>query len=129
MLKVGLAEQSVHTRYAPTALVQASYLTAVATRMDSFWVPDHLNSLFPRSIMTPKYVGTARLAPKVDACLEPWTVLGLLAARNRLGRLRLGIGVTDAGRRDSRRRRRRAVHESPSWTSQTVRKVSNEQDR
>jgi hypothetical protein len=37
MLKVGLAEQSVHTRYAPTALVQASYLTAVATRMDSFW--------------------------------------------------------------------------------------------
>jgi alkanesulfonate monooxygenase SsuD/methylene tetrahydromethanopterin reductase-like flavin-dependent oxidoreductase (luciferase family) len=100
MLRVGLAEQSVHTRYAPTALVQASYLTAVATRMDSFWLPDHLNSLFPRSVMTPKYVGTARLAPKTDACLEPWTILGHLAARNRLGRLRLGIGVTDASRRN-----------------------------
>jgi phthiodiolone/phenolphthiodiolone dimycocerosates ketoreductase len=100
MLKVGLAEQSVHTSYAPTALVQASYATAVAIRMDSFWLPDDLNSLFPRSICTPKYVSGARLAPKIDACLEPWTVLGHLAARNRLGRLRLGIGVTDASRRN-----------------------------
>ena len=80
--------------------MQASYLTAVATRMDSFWLPDHLNALLPRSIATPKYVGAARLAPKADAFLEPWTVLGHLAARNRLGRLRLGIGVTDAGRRN-----------------------------
>ena len=40
------------------------------------------------------------LFPKIDALLEPWTVLGHLAARNRLGRLRLGIGVTDAGRRN-----------------------------
>src|SRR6478609_9743492 len=68
--------------------------------MDSFWLPDHLNSLLPRSVVTPKYVGAARLAPKADAYLEPWTVLGHLAARNRLGRLRLGIGVTDAGRRN-----------------------------
>jgi len=68
--------------------------------MDSFWLPDHLNALLPRSIATPKYVGAARLAPKADAILEPWTVLGHLAARNRLGRLRLGIGVTDAGRRN-----------------------------
>ena len=68
--------------------------------MDSFWLPDHLNALLPRSIATPKYVGAARLVPKADAFLEPWTVLGHLAARNRLGRLRLGIGVTDAGRRN-----------------------------
>ena len=100
MFKVGLAGQPLNTRYSPTALVQASYLTAVATRMDSFWLPDHLNALLPRSIATPKYVGAARLAPKADAFLEPWTVLGHLAARNRLGRLRLGIGVTDAGRRN-----------------------------
>jgi hypothetical protein len=32
MSKVGLAEQLLHSRYSPTALVQASYLTAVATR-------------------------------------------------------------------------------------------------
>ena len=100
MFKVGLAEQLLNTRYSPTALAQTSYLTAVATRMDSFWLPDHLNAMFPRSIATPKYLGGARLAPKIDAWLEPWTVLGYLAARNRLGRLRLGIGVTDAGRRN-----------------------------
>ena len=100
MFKVGLIEGLVNTRYSPTALVRASYLTAVATRMDSFWLPDHLNAILPRSIATPKYLGGARLAPKVDACLEPWTVLGHLAARNRLGWLRLGIGVTDAGRRN-----------------------------
>jgi phthiodiolone/phenolphthiodiolone dimycocerosates ketoreductase len=100
MFKVGLAEQLLNTRYSPAALVRASYLTAVATRMDSFWVPDHLNALFPRSIATPKYLGMARLAPKIDAWLEPWTVLGYLAARNRLGRLRLGVSVTDAGRRN-----------------------------
>ena len=100
MFKVGLAQELLHTRYSPTALVRAGYLTAAATRLDSFWLPDHLNSLFPRSIATSKNVGAARLAPKIDAQLEPWTVLGHLAARNRIGGLRLGIGVTDASRRN-----------------------------
>jgi phthiodiolone/phenolphthiodiolone dimycocerosates ketoreductase len=100
VFKVGLTEQALPTHYSPTALLQAGYLTAVATRLDSFWVADHINSLFPRSVMTPKYVGAARFAPNTDAHFEPWTVLGHLAARNRLGRLRLGIGVTDAGRRN-----------------------------
>jgi phthiodiolone/phenolphthiodiolone dimycocerosates ketoreductase len=100
MLKVGLAENLVNTRVSPTALPRASYLTAVATGLDSFWLPDHLNSLFPRAVITPKYVGAARLIPDIDAYLEPWTVLGNFAARNRLGRLRLGTGVTDASRRN-----------------------------
>ncbi len=100
MFKVGLVEQPLNTRYSPTALLRASYGIAVATRMDSFWVPDHLNALVPRSIAIPKYVGATQLVPKIDAYLEPWTVLGHLAARNRLGRLRLGVAVTDAGRRN-----------------------------
>ena len=100
MVKVGVAEFPFTARYSPTALVRASYLTALATRMDSFWLSDHLISTWPRSIATPKYMGAVRIVPKIDAILEPWTVLGYLAARNRLGRLRLGIGVTDAGRRN-----------------------------
>lgn len=100
MLKVGLAENLVNTRFSPTALARASYLTAVATGMDSFWLPDHLNSLFPRAAMTKKFVGSARLIPDADAHLEPWTVLGNFAAQNRIGRLRLGVGVTDTGRRN-----------------------------
>jgi phthiodiolone/phenolphthiodiolone dimycocerosates ketoreductase len=98
--KVGLASGILNARHSPTALVRANCLTAVASRVDSFWVDDHLNSLLPRAIATPQYLGAAKLIPKVDAYLEPWTMLGHLAARNRLARLRLGVGVTDAGRRN-----------------------------
>jgi phthiodiolone/phenolphthiodiolone dimycocerosates ketoreductase len=99
-VKVGLAALALPMRFSPMAVTRSSYLTAVASRADSFWLGDHLNSLYPRSMAQPKYVGAARLAPKVDANLESWTVLGHLAARNRLGRMRLGIGVTDTGRRN-----------------------------
>jgi phthiodiolone/phenolphthiodiolone dimycocerosates ketoreductase len=99
-VKVGLAAQALPMRFSPMAVTRSSYLSAVAGRADSFWLADHLNSLFPRSMAQPKYLGAARLAPKVDANLEPWTVLGHLAARNRLGRMRLGIGVTDTARRN-----------------------------
>ena len=51
-LKVGLADQLVNTRQSPTAVLQASYLTAVANRVESLWVPDHLNALMPRAIAT-----------------------------------------------------------------------------
>src|SRR5271156_95502 len=99
-MKVGLAAQALPMRFSPMAVTRSSYLSAVAARADSFWLADHLNSLFPRSMAKPKYIGAARLTPKVDANLEPWTVLGHLAARSRLGRMRLGIGVTDTGRRN-----------------------------
>jgi phthiodiolone/phenolphthiodiolone dimycocerosates ketoreductase len=100
MLKVGIAVQALPARFSSTAVVRSTYLSAVATRIDSFWVADHLNSLYPRSMAKTKYVGALRLAPKVDANLEPWIVLGHLAARNRLARMRLGVGVTDTGRRN-----------------------------
>ncbi len=98
--RVGLADQIVNSRYSPTMLARADYLTAVASGVDSFWVADHLNALFPRSIATPQYLGAAKLIPKIDAALEPWTVLGHLASRHRFARLRLGVGVTDASRRN-----------------------------
>lgn len=87
-------------RPAADSMTRVGYLAAVASGADSFWVPDHLNALVPRSLWQPKYCGAARLVPSVDAYLEPWTMLGHIAARNRLGRLRLGIGVTDTGRRN-----------------------------
>jgi len=98
--RVGVVEQPIHLPHAPTALPDAAYLIAAASGADSFWVPDHLNSIFPRSVATPKYLGAARLAPHIDAYLEPWTLLGHLAARHRMRRLRLGTAVTDAGRRN-----------------------------
>jgi phthiodiolone/phenolphthiodiolone dimycocerosates ketoreductase len=99
-MRVGVMDTALVARPAVDALTRANYLAAVANRVDSFWVPDHLNALIPRSIWAPKYCGAARLAPRADASLEPWTMLGHLAACNRLGRLRLGVSVTDTGRRN-----------------------------
>ena len=99
-MRVGVMDTALVARPAVDSLTRANYLAAVANRVDSFWVPDHLNALFPRSIWAPKYCGAARLIPMADASLEPWTVLGHLAARNRVGRLRLGVSVTDTGRRN-----------------------------
>lgn len=82
------------------SLTRANYLAAVANRVDSFWIPDHINSLFPTALWQPKYAGAARIVPTADAYLEPWTMLGHLAARNRIGRLKLGVSVTDTGRRN-----------------------------
>ncbi|MGC1736876.1 MAG: LLM class flavin-dependent oxidoreductase [Mycobacterium sp.] len=97
--RVGLSTQLLHSRFSPTAIARVDLMNAKASGVDSYWVADHLNSLFPRSIATPPHLGAAKLAPKIDAQLEPWTMLGYLAARNRVGRLRFGMGVTDASRR------------------------------
>jgi phthiodiolone/phenolphthiodiolone dimycocerosates ketoreductase len=97
--RVGLSTQLLHSPISAIAVPRADLLTAKASGIDSFWVADHLNSLFPRSIATPRHLGVARLAPDIDAQMEPWTMLGHLASRTRRARLRLGIGVTDASRR------------------------------
>lgn len=97
---VGAVEFLANSRFGPGPMVANSLMTAQAARADSLWVPDHLNSLFPRSVMKKPYVGAAALLPRPDACLEPWTMLGNIAAKNRLRRLKLGVAVTDAGRRN-----------------------------
>jgi phthiodiolone/phenolphthiodiolone dimycocerosates ketoreductase len=98
-VRVGLSVQLLNSRYSPTMLARTNMRMATASGVDSYWVADHLNSLYPRSIATPGYLGVAKFVPKVDAQLEPWAMLGYLASRNRFARLRLGVGVTDANRR------------------------------
>ncbi|GAA3528031.1 LLM class flavin-dependent oxidoreductase [Mycolicibacterium helvum] len=99
-VRVGMMDPIVAARPRVDFLTRANYAAAAAARLDSFWVPDHLNSLFPRSLWNnPKYCGGANLLPRGDAYLEPWTMLGYIAARNH-ARLRLGVGVTDTGRRN-----------------------------
>ena len=99
-LRVGIVDPIIAARPAADTFTRANYVSAVASRVDSLWVPDHLNQLFPRSLWKQKYCGATKLIPTLDAAMEPWTMLGNLAARNRIGRLRLGVGVTDAGRRN-----------------------------
>ncbi|MBB5161631.1 LLM class flavin-dependent oxidoreductase [Mycobacterium sp. AZCC_0083] len=99
-LRVGLVDFIIAGRPAADTFTRASYLSAVASRLDSFWVPDHLNALFPRALWQPKYCGAAKILPSADAYMEPWTMLGHIAARNRIGRIPLGVAVTDTGRRN-----------------------------
>lgn len=96
----GVADPCVHSRITPDLVLKSTRALAIATGADSIWLPDHLISVIPRSLYTPKYVAITRFVPSLDACYEPWTVLGHLAARNRLGRMRLGVGCTDAARRN-----------------------------
>jgi phthiodiolone/phenolphthiodiolone dimycocerosates ketoreductase len=100
-LRFGVVDPILNSRISASALTRLDYLSAATTGADSFWVFDHLNSLAPRSLATPEFLGVgAKLVPRVDAHLEPWTMLGHIAARNRVGRLRLGVCLTDAGRRN-----------------------------
>lgn len=79
------------------AFSRASYLAAVANRVDSYWIPDHINGQTPRPLWDPRYTAAARLLRSPDAAMEAWTSLGSLAARRRFNRVRLGVGVTDTG--------------------------------
>jgi phthiodiolone/phenolphthiodiolone dimycocerosates ketoreductase len=99
-VKFGVCEQLLYSRLGPMMVAETGYRTARIAGADSFWVPDHLNNLLPRAVMTPKYSGSARLIPDIDAMLEPWTALGYLAGRHRFNRTRLGTCVTDTGRRN-----------------------------
>jgi len=99
-LRIGIMDPLIAARPTAETFTRVSYLGALAARVDSFWVPDHLNALFPRALWSPKYSDAARIVPAPDAALEPWTMLGHIAARNRFRRMSLGIGVTDAGRRN-----------------------------
>ncbi|MGE2714262.1 LLM class flavin-dependent oxidoreductase [Mycolicibacterium litorale] len=99
-MRIGLMDPAIAARPAADALTRANHLAASVAGLDSFWLPDHLNSLFPRALWRAEYTAAARIVPSPDAYLEPWTLLGHIAARNRMARLRLGVGVTDAGRRN-----------------------------
>jgi phthiodiolone/phenolphthiodiolone dimycocerosates ketoreductase len=97
---VGVVEYLINSRFGPKPMVRSSMMTAQAAGADSLWVPDHLNSLLPRSVIKKPYMGAAALTPRPDACLEPWTMLGHIATKNRLRRMDLGVAVTDTGRRN-----------------------------
>lgn len=98
-MRFGLADPCLYSQVAPDLVLRSTRALALATGADSILLPDHLIGVIPRSIYTAENVAIKRLLPDLDACYEPWTVLGHLAARNRFKRLRLGTGCTDTRRR------------------------------
>jgi len=99
-VRFGISDPCLYSRVAPDLVLTSTRALALTTGADSIFLPDHLMGVIPRSIYTARHVAIKRLVPDLDACYEPWTVLGHLAARNRLGRVRLGTGCTDAERRN-----------------------------
>jgi phthiodiolone/phenolphthiodiolone dimycocerosates ketoreductase len=49
---------------------RVSYRAAVVDRVDSYWVPDHINGQTPRPLWDPKYTAAARLLRSPDAAME-----------------------------------------------------------
>jgi len=99
-VRFGIADPGLYSRVTPDLVLTSTRALALVTGADSIFLPDHLMGVIPRSIYTARHVAIKRLVPDLDACYEPWTVLGHLAARNRLSRVRLGVGCTDAERRN-----------------------------
>ncbi|MFV8053029.1 LLM class flavin-dependent oxidoreductase [Mycobacterium sp. 48b] len=97
--RVGLMDPVMAARPTADAFTRANYLAAVANRVDSYWVPDHINGQTPKPLWDKKYTVASRLLQSPDAAMEAWTLLGSLAARRRFSNVRLGIGVTDTGKR------------------------------
>ena len=91
---------TINSKFGPKPLIQADYLTGLAAGADSFWVADHLNSVLPPSCGSRNTLVRRQIIPKMDAHVEPWTMLGYLAGHNKLGRMTLGVAVTDTGRRN-----------------------------
>ncbi len=99
-MRLGIMDSGNANTWTRDGTMTASYALARSIRADSFWLADHLNSLVPRAIWQRKYSAAVTLMPRVDACYEPWTALGHIAGRHRFGRMALGVGVTDSGRRN-----------------------------
>lgn len=98
-MRVGLMDPVMAARGRVDAFSRASYFGAVTNRVDSYWVPDHINGQTPRPLWDKRYTASARLLRSPDAAMDAWMLLSSLAARRRSNRVRLGIGVTDTGKR------------------------------
>lgn len=94
-MRVGLMSPGL----AVPGLLGASKYQAVAARLDSLWLPDHVIGALPRSLYTKNHTALARVVKNSDACVEPFSALGYLVHATRLSRLGLGVAVTDVARR------------------------------
>ncbi len=65
--------------------------------VDSLFLPDHYVSFVPRSLWGPGLTPAADLVPSPDAFLDPFVMMGMMAARYR--GVRIGTGVTEPYRR------------------------------
>ncbi|PFG38771.1 phthiodiolone/phenolphthiodiolone dimycocerosates ketoreductase [Georgenia soli] len=81
----------------PLGAVRAYLLAARAMRLDSVMVIDHLQNVFPSALWDADLTWLARRKPTPHDHLDFQAVMGWAATR--VGRMQLGVGVTDPIRR------------------------------
>jgi phthiodiolone/phenolphthiodiolone dimycocerosates ketoreductase len=81
----------------PMAAVRAYALCARALRLDSLMVVDHFQNVFPTAVWDRQFTWLAAQRPSPHELYDYQVLLGYLAPR--VGRMRLGVGVTEAIRR------------------------------
>jgi phthiodiolone/phenolphthiodiolone dimycocerosates ketoreductase len=81
----------------PLAAVRAYLLYARALRLDSLMVIDHFQNVFPSAVWDERFSWLAAQRPSPHELYDYQVLLGYLASR--VGRMRLGVGVTEAVRR------------------------------
>jgi phthiodiolone/phenolphthiodiolone dimycocerosates ketoreductase len=82
---------------APLGIERASMRLYQLFGVDSLFVPDHYLSFVPRSVWKPELTPAAKIIPSPDAFLDPFVMMGVMAARYK--RVRIGTGVTEPFRR------------------------------
>jgi phthiodiolone/phenolphthiodiolone dimycocerosates ketoreductase len=82
---------------APLYLERANLRLLTLFGVDSFFLPDHYLSFVPRPVWGPQFTPAAKMLPSPDAFLDPFVMMGMMAARYR--RVRIGTGVTEPFRR------------------------------
>jgi hypothetical protein len=111
--RVGIMDLNVVSRPTAESLTRAGYLNALANRVDSFWVPDHLNGLFPRSLWKQKYCGATKLMIAMMAkgygnsmkwneeviSRGPWCPTLSIGPRHRTCKCMVGSGLRSAEKR------------------------------
>src|SRR5881296_1591800 len=82
---------------APLQLERVSLRLFKLMGVDSLLLPDHYLSFVPRPVWNPESTPAAKMLPTPDAFLDPFVMMGMMAAKYR--RVRIGTGVTEPFRR------------------------------
>ena len=81
----------------PMSVIRMQAAMARVYRLDSLFVYDHFQEVFPSALWDRDFTWFARRVPSPHALFEYQTLLGSLAAR--AGRMQLGVSVTEPIRR------------------------------
>lgn len=81
----------------PLSVLRAGLLAARAMRLESLMLIDHFQNVFPRTLWDREFTWIAAQRPSPHEIFDYQVLMGYLAPR--VGRMRIGVGVTEAIRR------------------------------